>query len=88
MRNITLAALLIGTFAAAVPARAQTFDPSYPVCMHVYGRADYYECRYGSLPQCQMSAAGRAAQCMVNPYFAQGQGPSPLRRHKRYRHAD
>jgi hypothetical protein len=50
----------------------------------VYGKISYYECRYTSLPQCNMSASGRSAQCVVNPYYAQAQGPSRPR-HRRYR---
>ena len=56
------------------PARAQTYDPNYPVCLHVYGPIDYYDCSYTSLPQCAASASGRAAQCVVNPYFANAAG--------------
>jgi hypothetical protein len=50
----------------------------------VYGRISYYECRYTSLPQCNASASGRAAQCMVNPYFANAyEEPRRYRRHRR-----
>ena len=52
MRRLALAILAIGTLSAAVPASAQTYDPSYPVCLHVYGRNIYYECRYTSIAQC------------------------------------
>jgi hypothetical protein len=86
MRIMTLAALALGAVAAAQPARAQTYDPSYPVCLHVYGPVNYYECRYTSLPQCAMSASGRSAQCVVNPYVANAYiDPSP-QPHRRYRH--
>jgi hypothetical protein len=84
MRILSFAFLAIGTLTMAGPARAQTYDPDYPVCLHVYGPITYYECRYTSLPQCNASASGRSAQCVVNPYFANAyelQGP----RHKRYR---
>ena len=85
MRILTLAVLAIGAASAAAPAQAQTYDPNYPVCLHVYGRISYYECRYTSLAQCNMSAAGRSAQCDVNPYFAHAsQGPS-ARHYKRHR---
>ncbi|SHL95582.1 Protein of unknown function [Bradyrhizobium lablabi] len=70
MRILGLAILAIATASMAGSARAQTYDPSYPVCLHVYGKATYYECRYTSLAQCNLSASGRAAQCLVNPYFA------------------
>jgi len=72
MRMLILAILVM---AAATPAaRAQTYDPKYPVCLQVYtGANDYYfECGYTSIPQCNMSASGRAAQCIVNPYYAGG----------------
>jgi Protein of unknown function (DUF3551) len=91
MRISMLAIIALGMVAAAPSARAQTYDPNYPVCLHVYGPVNYYECRYTSLPQCALSASGRAAQCMVNPYVANAHpyvanayvDPSP-RRHKRY----
>jgi hypothetical protein len=68
------------------PATAQTYDPSYPVCLHLYkDGANYYECSYTSLPQCNASASGRAAQCVINPYFAGAQVPAGghYRRHRR-----
>jgi hypothetical protein len=71
MRHLALAILAIGTVSVAGPAAAQTFAPGYPVCLHVYGPVTYYECTYTSLPQCNASASGRAAQCEVNPYVAQ-----------------
>jgi hypothetical protein len=69
MRILALAIFAIGTVTAAGPAAAQTYAPGYPVCLHVYGPITYYECRYTSLPQCNASASGRAAQCVINPYF-------------------
>jgi hypothetical protein len=72
--RFSILASLAATIAAA-PAAAQTFDPSYPVCLHVYGRISYYECRYTSLAQCNVSAAGRAAQCIGNAYFAKARAP-------------
>ena len=74
MRIPALAILAMVTVSAAPLARAQTYDPAYPVCLQVYqGYVDYYfECAYTSLAQCNMSASGRAAQCVVNPYYAGG----------------
>jgi hypothetical protein len=84
MRIPALAILTIAMVSTAAPARAQTYDPSYPVCLHVYSRGgSYYECRYTSLPQCNASASGRSAQCVVNPYFASAQVPADYRRHRR-----
>jgi hypothetical protein len=83
MRILALAILAIGTVSIG-PAAAQTYDPAYPVCLHVYTLgANYYECRYTSLPQCNASASGRAAQCVINPYFASAQVPEGYRRYRR-----
>jgi Protein of unknown function (DUF3551) len=91
MRQIALALLTVGAsalLAAAAPAGAQTYAPPYPVCLHVYGPITYYECGYTSIPQCNASASGRSAQCVVNPYVASAgiDGPSPRlgRRHYVY----
>ena len=75
MRIPALAILAIAAASAAVPAQAQTYDPDSPVCLHVYGRVSYYECTYTSLPQCNMSASGRSAQCVVNPYASYQERP-------------
>jgi uncharacterized protein DUF3551 len=92
MRIPMLAIMALGVVAAGSSARAQTYDPNYPVCLHVYGPVTYYDCSYTSLPQCAMSASGRAAQCVVNPYvgniypYAANASIDPSqRRHKRYR---
>jgi hypothetical protein len=82
MRILALAILMIGTVSIG-PAGAQTYDPAYPVCLHVYARgANYYECRYTSLAQCNASASGRGAQCDINPYFASARVPAG-RHHRR-----
>ena len=83
MRIPALAILAIATVSVAGPAAAQTYAPDYPVCLHVYGPITYYECRYTSLPQCNASASGRPAQCVVNPYFANAQGPADYGRPRR-----
>jgi hypothetical protein len=77
------AALAIAALALpAAPATAQTYDPRYPVCLQVYqGFVDYYfECAYNNMAQCQMSASGRAASCVVNPYYAGPKGKRSKRR--------
>ena len=86
MRHLAVAALAAGTLLSVQPTQAQTYDPSYPVCLHVWGRgATYYECRYTSLPQCNASASGRAAQCVVNPYYANAYEGRPARHYRQYR---
>jgi hypothetical protein len=85
MRSLAFAILAIGTVSIAGPAAAQTYAPGYPVCLHVYGPITYYECRYTSLAQCSVSASGRPAQCMSNPYVASADDgpPTPRYRHRR-----
>ena len=87
MRILALAILTIATASAAPPARAQTYDPAYPVCLQIYqGFTDYYfECAYRTLAQCNMSASGRSAQCIVNPYYAGRKSAPPARRDRRQR---
>ena len=58
----------------AASARAQTYDPNYPVCLQTFGiNGGYFDCGYTSLAQCNLSASGTAAQCIINPYFAGAQ---------------
>jgi hypothetical protein len=83
MRILALSALVLGTVLSS-PAGAQTFSPDFPVCMHVYGRVSYYECSFTSLPQCNASASGRAAQCIINPYWASAGAAGPPARYRRH----
>ena len=75
MRLPILTLTAIATLFVAADASAQTYDPRYPVCMHVYspgswgGGGDYFDCSFTSLPQCRATAAGRAATCDLNPYY-------------------
>jgi hypothetical protein len=68
MRNLALVILAVAMMSPAGPAAAQTYAPGYPVCLHVYGPVAYYECSFNSLAQCNASASGRSAQCVINPY--------------------
>jgi Protein of unknown function (DUF3551) len=78
----TTLAIVALTAVPALPAQAQTYDPGHPVCLQTYGIiGNAIDCSYTSMDQCKASASGRAAQCIVNPYYAAT--PSP-RRH--YRH--
>ena len=85
MRFLACAVLAVGTAFATSPASAQTYGSGYPVCLHVYGPATYYDCSYTSIAQCNASASGRAAQCVVNPYAANAgiYGPPVGARHPR-----
>jgi Protein of unknown function (DUF3551) len=79
MRRACLALAAIGMLFVSVHARSQTYDPSYPVCMQIYGPVGYFDCRYTSLQQCRYLAVGRSAACVENPYFPQKK-PTAVRR--------
>jgi hypothetical protein len=86
MRIAALAVLAIGVVWAAAPARAQTYDPAYPVCMYVVSPlgGGYQDCSYYALEQCRVSASGRGAQCSINPYYVGTRTPQHIeRRHRR-----
>lgn len=77
--------LVTGMILAGGRARAQTYDPAFPVCMHVAlwgGPID--DCTYYTMAQCAQSASGRAGQCMMNPYYA-GAAASLRRGDRRHR---
>jgi hypothetical protein len=73
-------AVLASAVLAASSASAQEYDPRYPVCMRLteWGGGPHIECSFTSIPQCNASASGRAAQCVDNPFYAYDnrQGPS------------
>ena len=84
MRLFASTILAIGMMLVAAPTRAQTYDPNYPVCLQTYAiGGGYIDCSFTSLAQCEASASGRAAQCLTNPYFAQG-GRKLSRQHSVY----
>lgn len=82
MAGVIMSGVIV-TMLAASPARAQAYDPAYPICLQVYGiLGGYIACRYSSMEQCRLSAQSRPAQCIVNPYFAGG-GPGKGRSYRR-----
>lgn len=93
MRLPLLTLTAIATLFVAADAGAQTYDPKYPVCMHVYtgggggfggGGGSYFDCSFTSLEQCRATASGRAASCDVNPYYAFDEpSPPPRKRHNK-----
>jgi len=78
MIKTTFAILVLAAAFPAGSANAQMFDPSYPVCMHVFGEleGERMDCIFTSLAQCAASASGRSATCLVNPYFVRRPGRS------------
>jgi hypothetical protein len=83
--GLTRMILVSAAVLAATPSHAQTYDPNYPVCLQVYvPRGGYIDCSFTSLPQCQATASGRAAQCYTNPYYALAHKPrGPVHRQRR-----
>ena len=84
MRALLIAIAGFGVL-AATPAVSQQYPPDVPVCLQVYGRANYSDCSYASISQCQISASGRSAQCIANPFYVgrQSNGPHRERRVRR-----
>jgi hypothetical protein len=77
-----LTILPMGMVSAGAPARAQTFDPAFPVCMDVVQfETSYEDCTYYTMDQCRASASGRSAMCRINPFY--GGASAPRGRHER-----
>jgi Protein of unknown function (DUF3551) len=80
----TLAGLAILTMSIALAggqARAQTYNPRFPVCMAVvpWGGGVYYDCSFYTMDQCRASA--NRQMCSLNPYYAGA--TAPVRRNNR-----
>ena len=84
MKLTTFALLVAATLLALSPTSAQTYDPRYPVCMHVYGDklGDRIDCIFTSLDQCAATASGLPATCLINPYYAHARKLSPAHPHR------
>ena len=85
MLKFALAVSALAVLVMSAPARAQTYDPRSPVCLHVFGEleGERMDCVYASFAQCQTAASGRPATCLMNPYFAQAGVPARSRRRVR-----
>ena len=84
MRTLALTILTMGIVLTTGHARAQRYDPAFPVCLYVVqrGGGSYYRCSYYTMDQCRASANGQ--MCSLNPYYA-GTTASPRRNGRRYR---
>ena len=78
--RLLIAILTMATVWTTLPAEAQTYDPDYPVCLHVFRPWEYYSCTYTSLAQCAPAASGRGAMCIVNPYYGGPRKPGRRQR--------
>ena len=80
MHLLAFAIMAIGTILAAGHALAQTYDPSYPVCLQTYEvDGSSIRCRFSSMAECALSASGGGAQCVINPFFVNGRPPDRIR---------
>jgi hypothetical protein len=81
MRTFALTILTMGIVLTAGLARAQTYDPAFPVCLYVvpWGGGAYYNCSYYTMDQCRALANGQ--MCSLNPYYAGA--TAPVRRNNR-----
>lgn len=68
MRLPIMVILVLGAVSAPQYAHAQIFDPSYPVCIRPQADDDL-DCHFTSLAQCALTASGRSAECVINPYY-------------------
>ncbi|WP_343299340.1 DUF3551 domain-containing protein [Bradyrhizobium yuanmingense] len=68
-------------------ARAQKYDPAYPVCLNVVSRGmtPYYRCSFTTMDQCRASANGQ--MCVLNPYYAGPAAKGNARRQHRQTYA-
>jgi hypothetical protein len=82
MRRFALTILTMGIALIAGHARAQRYDPAYPVCLYVvaFGATPYYRCSYVTMDQCRASANGQ--MCSLNPLYAGA--TAPVRRNNRH----
>lgn len=69
--RILFMAMIVAAISAASSARAQNYNPRYPVCMKVIENfgGERNECIYYSLPQCAQRASGLGATCILNPFY-------------------
>ena len=69
VRCLASVGMVLAASFVASPVRAQTFDPAYPFCLQSYGPTGGIACRYVSMADCRITASGRSAQCIANPYY-------------------
>ena len=88
MRKWALTILTIGIVLTAGHARAQTYDPAFPVCLKVVsvGTSPYFRCSYTTMEQCRASANGQT--CSRNPYYANAAAPVKHNKRRSPAHAD
>ncbi|MCA1428851.1 DUF3551 domain-containing protein [Bradyrhizobium sp. NBAIM16] len=82
-----LTILTLSIALTAGQARAQRYDPAYPVCLNVVSRGmtPYYRCSFTTMDQCRASANGQ--MCVLNPYYAGPPARGNARRHHRQTYA-
>ena len=87
MRTLALTILTMGIVLTAGHARAQRYDPAFPVCLYVvaFGTTPYCRCSYTTMDQCRASANGQ--MCVLNPYYVGAKARGSNRRNYRQTYA-
>lgn len=87
MRKWALTILTVSIALTAGHARAQRYDPAFPVCLYVvsFGMTPYYRCSYMTMDQCRASANGQ--MCVLNPSYAGAAARGNKRRQHRQTYA-
>jgi hypothetical protein len=60
--------LALGSASPVTAGMAPAFNPHYQFCIRPAGNDDGIDCRFTSMDLCRL-AAGRAGQCMINPFY-------------------
>ncbi len=92
MRSVIPAIVAIGALVTAAPGAAQTYDPRFPVCMHVYGgdmgggRLDrLFLCVDASMPGLGLAARGHLPDQSLPRFCSDAATPLPTRRTVEFR---
>jgi Protein of unknown function (DUF3551) len=87
MRSLAFTILTMSIVLTAGHARAQRYDPAYPVCLYVVSRgtSPFYRCSYTTMDQCRASANGQ--MCSLNPFYAGATAPVRRTNRRYYRQA-
>ncbi|MFD0647206.1 DUF3551 domain-containing protein [Bradyrhizobium sp. WYCCWR 13022] len=83
MCKLALTVLAVSIALTVGHARAQRYDPAFPVCLYVvsFGTSPYYRCSYTTMDQCRAWANGQ--MCVLNPYYAGATARGNNRRNSR-----
>jgi Protein of unknown function (DUF3551) len=72
------------TILVVAPAKAQRYDPRYPVCLQIWewGGSSSMDCSFTSWDVCRATASGLSGMCLNNPYWSRARQVSPADRRR------